>query len=283
MTNTRVQIEIILGIILIAATATILIIIGLNEENRMQRFAMAQSAQSIEVGAELYEINCSTCHGLRGEGIPGLCPPLNDEYFFNERLADIGWSGTQTDFIISTISSGRVVSTRPDQYFGGGRPAMPAWSEHYGGPLRDDQIQVIAAFVMNWEATAGDVVTQPTLPDDPVGEDITIELPEGNPSRGEALANSEGCVACHISTPTGPAWGATATEPGIGERAALRIQQPDYTGDATTAEQYLFESIVLPNIHIVEGFAPIMPNTYSQTLTEQDVADMIEYLMTAFD
>jgi mono/diheme cytochrome c family protein len=68
--NTRVQIEITLGIILIAATATILIIIGLNEENRMQRFAMAQSAQSIEVGAELYEINCSTCHGLRGEGIP---------------------------------------------------------------------------------------------------------------------------------------------------------------------------------------------------------------------
>jgi hypothetical protein len=32
---------------------------------------------------------------------------------------------------------------------------MPAWSEHYGGPLRDDQIQVIAAFIMNWEATAG--------------------------------------------------------------------------------------------------------------------------------
>jgi mono/diheme cytochrome c family protein len=185
MNNTRVQIEITLGIILIAATATILIIIGLNEENRMQRFAMAQSAQSIEVGAELYEINCSTCHGLRGEGIPGLCPPLNDEYFFNERLADIGWSGTQTDFIISTISSGRVVSTRPDQYFGGGRPAMPAWSEHYGGPLRDDQIQVIAAFIMNWEATAGEVVAQPTLPDEPVGEDITIQLPEGNPSRGE--------------------------------------------------------------------------------------------------
>ena len=281
--NTRVQIEILLGIILIAATATILIIIGLNEESRMERFALAQGAQAVEVGAELYEINCSTCHGLRGEGIPGLCPPLNDEYFFNGRLAEIGWSGTQEDFIISTISSGRVVSTRPAEYFGGGKPAMPAWSEHYGGPLRDDQIRTIAAFVMNWEPTAGEVVSQPQLPDEPVGEDISIELPEGDPSRGEALANSEGCVACHVSTPTGPAWAATATEPGIGERAADRIQQADYTGTATTPEQYLFESIVLPNVHVVEGFSPIMPNTYSQTLTEQDVADMIEYLMTAFD
>jgi mono/diheme cytochrome c family protein len=281
--NTRVQIEIALGIILITVTATILIIIGLNEESRMERFALAQNAQAVEVGAELYEINCSSCHGLRGEGVPGLCPPLNDEYFFEGRLADVGWSGTQEDYIISTISSGRVVSTRPDQYFGAGTPAMPAWSEHYGGPLRDDQIRVIAAFIMNWEATAGEAVAQPTLPDEPVGEDITIDLPEGNPSRGEALANSQGCVACHVSTPTGPAWAETATEPGIGERAAERIQQADYTGTATTPEQYLFESIVLPNVHVVEGFAPIMPDTYSEILSEQDVADMIEYLMTAFD
>lgn len=280
--NTRVQIEIALGIILIAVTATILIIMGLNEESRMERFALAQSAQSIEVGAELYEINCSTCHGLRGEGVPGLCPPLNDQFFFNGRLGEVGWSGTQEDYIISTVSSGRVVSTRPE-YFGGGKPAMPAWSEHYGGPLRNDQIQVIAAFIMNWEATAGEVIAQPSLPTEPVGEDITIELPEGNPAQGESLANSQGCVACHVSTPTGPAWAATASEPGIGERAAERIQQPDYTGTATTAEQYLFESIVLPNVHVVEGFSPIMPNTYAQTLTEQNVADLIEYLMTAFD
>jgi mono/diheme cytochrome c family protein len=72
--NTRVQIEIALGIILIVVTATILIIIGLNEETRMERFALAQSAQAIEVGAELYEINCSSCHGLRGEGVPWSLP-----------------------------------------------------------------------------------------------------------------------------------------------------------------------------------------------------------------
>lgn len=281
--NTRVQIEIALGILLITITATILIVVGLNEEARMEHFALAQNAQAIEVGAELYGINCSSCHGSSGEGVPGLCPPLNDLYFFEDRLVEIGWSGTQEDFIVSTVSSGRVASTRPDQYFGAGIPAMPAWSEHYGGPLRDDQIRNIAAFIMNWEATAGQVPSQPALPEEPVGEDITIPLPEGNPGRGEALANTQGCVACHISTPTGPAWAATASEPAIGERAAARIQQTDYTGTAVSAEQYLFESVVLPNTHVVEGFAPVMPVTYSQLLTEQDMADLIAYLLTAFE
>jgi mono/diheme cytochrome c family protein len=281
--NTRVQIEIALGILLISLTATILIIVGLNEEARMERFALAQSAQAIEVGAELYGINCSDCHGPNGQGVPGLCPPLNDLYFFEDRLVDVGWSGTQEDYIVSVVSSGRVTSTRPDQYFGAGVPAMPAWSEHYGGPLRDDQIRNIAAFIMNWEATAGEAASQPALPSEPVGLDITIALPEGNPARGEALANSQGCVACHISTPTGPAWGATASEPAIAQRASTRFQQADYTGTAVTAEQYLFESIVLPNIHLVAGFAPIMPDNYGQTLTEQDLADLIAYLLAAFE
>jgi hypothetical protein len=63
----------------------------------------------------------------------------------------------------------------------------------------------------------------------------------------------------------------------------LSVSNSRLHGHATTPEQYLFESIVLPNVHVVEGFAPIMPDTYSRTLTEQDVADLIEYLMTAFD
>lgn len=280
--NTRVQIEIALGILLISITATILIIVGLNEENRMERFALAQSAQAIEVGAVLFEINCSDCHGSNGQGVPGLCPPLNDLNFFENRLNEVGWNGAQEDYIVSVVSSGRATSTRPE-YFGAGVPAMPAWSEHYGGPLRDDQIRNIATFIMNWEATAGEAIGQPALPSEPVGQDITIDLPEGNPARGEGLANSQGCVACHISTPTGPAWGATASEPAIGARAATRFGQADYTGTAVSAEQYLFESIVLPNIHVIAGFAPVMPETYGQILTEQDMADLITYLLTAFE
>ena len=31
---------------------------------------------------------------------------------------------------------------------------MPTWSSRYGGPLRDDQVQDVTAFVLNWEADA---------------------------------------------------------------------------------------------------------------------------------
>ena len=73
----------------------------------------------------------------------------------------------------------------------------------------------------------------------------------------------------------------SADQPGIGERAGERITEVDYTGAATSAEQYLFESIVQPNAFVVEGFAEnVMPSTYNTALTDQDMADLIAYLLT---
>lgn len=279
---TRTQIEIVIGIVLVLATAVVLVFYGLTEEQRMARSVLAQEAEAIEVGAALFELNCSGCHGPQGLGVEGIWPPLNDRHFFSGRLAEVGWSGTQEDYIIATVSSGRLISTRPDQYPGQGRPVMPAWSEDFGGPLRKDQIQSIARFVVNWEPTAGQVsapITD-TLPGPPVGTDITKQLPEGDAARGEQLATDKGCVVCHINTPTGPAWLATADEPGIGARTETRLGEPGYTGSAQDAHQYLFESIVLPNVHIVEGFQPIMPANYGETMTDEDLADLIAYLLT---
>jgi mono/diheme cytochrome c family protein len=233
------------------------------------------------VGAELYENNCRGCHGPQGEGIAGLCPPLNDRFFFDERLAEVGWSGTQQDYIISTIATGRMVSTRPELYAGGGKPAMPPWSDHYGGPLRDDQIQSIATFIMNWEPTAGQITASPAVGEgEAVGTDITVELPAGDPASGEALANSQGCLACHNVAAVAPVWAATTDAPGIGTRAAARLEQGDYTGEAETPEQYLFESIVNPHVFLADGFGPIMPNDYGAKLTPQDLADLVAYLLT---
>lgn len=279
---TRIQIEITLGIILVMITSSLILVYGLNENNRMAELEESHIARSIEVGAELYDAQCSRCHGTQGLGIPGICPPLNDRYFFDDRLADVGWSGTQEDYIVATASSGRLSSTRPELYAGGGIPAMPSFSDRFGGPLREDQIRSIADYIMNWEATAELVeVAQPAGPGEAVGTDINVLLPEGDPAAGEALAISQACTACHIDAPTGPAWLPTADQPGIGNRASERIADPTYTGAASTPEQYLLESIVDTNAHIVDGFtANVMPQTYGGTLTSQNVADLIAYLLT---
>ena len=184
------------------------------------------------------------------------------------------------DYIVSTVSSGRLTSTRPSTYPGQGTPAMPSFHTNFGGPLREDQVRNIAAFVMNWEETA-ELVELPELPTGPlVGSDITKELPEGDPAAGEELAVTLGCTACHILAPTGPAWLPTENEPGVGERAETRFTQPDYTGDADSPEGYLFESIVIPEIFLISGYENLMPATYANTMSEQQAADLIAYMLT---
>jgi mono/diheme cytochrome c family protein/cytochrome c551/c552 len=276
-----VQLEISLGILMVLATGTLLIYQGLREQDRMALLEQEQRAQAIEVGADLFDTNCKGCHGPQGEGTPGLCPPLNDKNFFTSRLKEVGWSGSLEDYIVATVSSGRLVSTRPELYPGNGKPAMPAWSDQYGGPLRVDQIRYIAAFIMNWESTAPvrQQLAAPAGP--PVGTDITQKLPTGDAAKGQTLATSLGCTGCHVSTTTGPAWMPSAQQPGIGERANTRFTQSDYTGKATSAEQYLLESIVDPAAYHVPGYEAVqMPPTYGQTITAQDAADLIAYLLT---
>jgi len=277
----RVQIEILLGTLFLVASTIIFVWYGLNEQQRMAEFEVAQQARAIEEGAALFEQVCSRCHGTQGLGIPGLCPPLNDRYFFDQRLEDVAWSGTLEDYIVATASSGRLSSTRPDVYPGEGTPAMPSFSAQFGGPLREDQIRYIAAFIMNWESTA-ELVEGPQAPTSPVvGTDITKELPVGDPEAGALVAERLACVACHIAAPTGPAWLASESEPGIGTRAASRLTQSDYAGTAQTAAQYLFESIVLPNVYVVQGFSEgLMPGSYGTSLTDQEIADLIAYLLS---
>ena len=235
---------------------------------RMARLDKEQRALAIEVGADLFDINCRGCHGPQGEGTPGLCPPLNDKYFFTNRLKDVGWSGTQEDYIVATVSSGRLVSTRPDQYPGNGHPAMPAWSDQFGGPLRPDQIRFIAAFIMNWQSTAmGNYkpvqVTGGAESDDPV-------------VRGQAVFESSGCVGCHTieGISTGSV-GPNLTH--IGTEAATRV-----TG--VSAEDYIKQSIIDPNAFVAPqcptGPCPsnVMPQDFGTKLTEQQINDLVAFL-----
>jgi mono/diheme cytochrome c family protein len=277
----RTTIQITLGMLMVVAASAIFIIYAVNEEKRMEEYQSSVQARAIEEGAELFEAQCSRCHGTNGTGIAGLCPPLNDRYFFDQRLEEIAWSGALEDYIVATVSSGRLASTRPQLYPGQGTPAMPSFSDQYGGPLREDQIRNIAAYVLNWQETAEMVEAPPTPAGPTVGTDITKELPEGDVAAGEALATSLACTACHIAAPTGPAWLATGDQPGIGTRAESRISEADYTGAATSAAQYLFEAISDPGVYIVANYpAGVMPGNYASTLTEQQMADLIAYLLS---
>jgi cytochrome c2 len=100
----------------------------------------------------------------------------------------------------------------------------------------------------------------------------------GNVERGAQLFSQgrgdiPSCSSCHhtIEDQLGFSIGPILNE--IGERAATQV-------DGMTEEAYLRQSIIEPKRHIVPGYRDIMYPDYSAHFTEQDIQDLIAYLLT---
>lgn len=95
-------------------------------------------------------------------------------------------------------------------------------------------------------------------------------LVSADPARGEALIQQYECYACHIigaDNHLAPGFA------GLGERAAER--RPPLT-----AEAYLYEAILYPAVHEVEGYGGNMPQDYERRLSDDELGDIIAYLLT---
>lgn len=92
--------------------------------------------------------------------------------------------------------------------------------------------------------------------------------------RGQKLSQANGCVSCHSldgSKSVGSTWKGMAG----GERELV-------DGSKVFADDvYLLESIVKPNLKIVKGYpANVMPATFSNTLSEKQLSDIVAYMKT---
>lgn len=104
----------------------------------------------------------------------------------------------------------------------------------------------------------------------------------GDAARGESLYNqatigaksAEGCTSCHnMNESEGLADKAPYTA-GTATRAASRVA-------GMSAEEYIKESILSPNAYVVEGFKEgDMYQTFKDELSEQQIADLVAYLLT---
>lgn len=100
----------------------------------------------------------------------------------------------------------------------------------------------------------------------------------GNASAGEALFaqtlidTQPGCITCHPLEPGVSTVGPSVAN--IGAEAGSRVS-------GESAADYLRSSIVEPQAYVVEGFsAGIMPATYGDVLTEQQINDLVAYLLS---
>ena len=102
---------------------------------------------------------------------------------------------------------------------------------------------------------------------------------KGNAANGEKLFASNGCSACHSLKEGEKLVGPSLYH--IGQAAANRVKSGDYTGKAKTAEEYLRESILDPNVYVAPGFAAgIMLQDFGQKLNAQDIDDLVAFSMT---
>lgn len=91
---------------------------------------------------------------------------------------------------------------------------------------------------------------------------------------GQQLATQLGCAACHS---TGGASGVGPTWKGIAGSQATLADGSTVTRD----DAYLRESITAPNAKVVKGFNPgIMPGTFGQSLTPDQINQLVEYMKT---
>lgn len=144
---------------------------ALLEEGRMSQAQAALQEQSMQEATVIYINYCSTCHGIRGEGV-GAMPPLN-----NPSLA-----GAEASMLTNTIA--RAVHGT----------AMAAWHISEGGALNDYQISQLVDLIQtaDWENVSVVALAQ--------GVEIVAEPAAENGLAymlTEAEEDPHRCIACH--------------------------------------------------------------------------------------
>jgi mono/diheme cytochrome c family protein len=206
-------------------------------------------------GQERFNIYCSPCHGLVGDGNGmivqrGLSPPPS---FHQQRLRD-----APVGHFFDVITNG----------FG----RMYSYAARVAPEDRWAIIAYIRALQLSQNATLADVPPeerQKLQAQGAGGQPIPTAAPNSPAAAGEQLFASLGCSGCHILSGSG----AGPSLKGVfGSQVALE------GGAAVTADEaYIRNSILNPTSQVVAGYQPIMPSFQGQISAEQ-LTQLIDYI-----
>jgi mono/diheme cytochrome c family protein len=121
----------VIGIVVFAALVVSFPLYRAVEGPRRADALKAREAALVTGGHQLWVLNCGSCHGDRGQGVDA--PALNSQQFLT------GINDEQMHRIVAAGITGT---------------AMPAWWNEFGGPLTDEQIAAVVAYVRSWQKTA---------------------------------------------------------------------------------------------------------------------------------
>ena len=135
-------------------------------------FSTAAWAQEGDItrGSQIFDANCAVCHGSEGQGRTGVNLsndwPAIDPAAFTRAAIEQGVSGT----------------------------VMTPWGQRYGGPLNEQEIADVVAFVTS--LSGGRSPMAPTATPRAVTPVPTVPGATGNPTNGMVLF-IDNCAMCH--------------------------------------------------------------------------------------
>lgn len=250
------------------------IFIALTVDTHRQIHALTHEDQltaAVIAGKQVWHAkNCTNCHTLLGEGA-----------YYAPDLTKIAQQRGEAYLKAFLKNPSRFYSEQKD------RRLMPDQN------LSDAQIDAVIAF-LTWIShidTQGwpprpILVSGAAVPAANVGAPAPRAASDDPVALGAALFATvpPGCSACHST-----AAGVNLVGPslaGVAARAQRTIASGDYHGTARDAAGYIRESIVTPGAYVVTGanFAPggqsLMPANFGQTLTPQQLDQLVAYLLT---
>ncbi len=107
------------------------------------------------------------------------------------------------------------------------------------------------------------------IDNDAYAAELEAALAGADAKSGEALINETDCATCHLT-------GDGSAAPRFNGLGALASQRRP----PLSAEQYLYEAILYPAAHLLDGYANAMPNNYGERFSPSQIGHMIAYLLT---
>ena len=136
------------GLVLLSVIGIALPLYWLGEPGRQEGYVENTLELWTEEGAVAYEESCSSCHG--GGGAGGIAAYAITEQGSGDFVASVDWVAPSLTSVLTRFSEEEVTYTL--NY--GRNGVMPAWGAPGGGPLTEQQIEIIIVYLRSVQKDA---------------------------------------------------------------------------------------------------------------------------------
>ncbi len=138
------------GLVMLAMISLALPLYWLYEPARQEGAVERRSEEAIHYGEVIYttKAQCSACHGPEGVGGAKTTPILNESGDF---VATVTWQAPALNTVLYRYSKDEVKFILE---YGRGNTPMPAWGALGGGPLTDQQLDNVIAYLQSIQLPA---------------------------------------------------------------------------------------------------------------------------------